>query len=58
MPMKTLSLTSEEQQLLVEVLDATVSDLGMEIADTDQKDYREGLKKRKMVLMKILQSLQ
>lgn len=56
--MKTLSLTSEEQQLLVEVLDATVSDLGMEIADTDQKDYREGLKKRKMVLMKILQSLQ
>lgn len=55
--MKTLELNPEEQQLLVEVLDSTVSDLGMEIADTDQKDYREALKKRKAVLTKILNSL-
>jgi len=56
--MITLNLNPEEQQILVEMLNSTVSDLGMEIADTDQKDYRDMLKMRKSVLMKILQALQ
>jgi hypothetical protein len=56
--MITLDINSEEQQILVEMLNSTVSDLGMEIADTDQKDYRDVLKKRKSVLIKILQALQ
>lgn len=56
--MITLDLNPEEQQILVEMLNSTVSDLGMEIADTDQKDYRDVLKQRKTVLMKILQALQ
>lgn len=56
--MISLDINPEEQQILVEILNSTVSDLGMEIADTDQKDYREVLKMRKSVLMKILQALQ
>ena len=56
--MITLDINSEEQQILVEVLNSSVSELGMEIADTDQKDYREVLKKRKSVLLKISQALQ
>lgn len=52
-----LDVTSEEQQILAEVLDTAVSNLGMEIADTDQLDYREVLKRRKTALSKILQSL-
>lgn len=56
--MITLDINPEEKQILVEMFNSTISDLGMEIADTDQKDYREGLKKRKAVLIKILQALQ
>lgn len=56
--MITLDINPEEQQILAEIVDSTISDLGMEIADTDQKDYREVLKKRKSVLMKISQALQ
>ena len=56
--MITLDINPEEQQILVEVLNSSVSELGMEIADTEQKDFREDLKKRKAVLIKILQTLQ
>ncbi len=55
--MMTLKLSSAEQQLLVEVLDAAISDLGMEIADTDLMDYREMLKERKQTLMKVVSDL-
>jgi hypothetical protein len=53
-----LDLAPEEQQILVEVLQSTLSDLGYEIGNTDQMDYRDMLKKRKAVLAKVLQALQ
>lgn len=53
-----LELTAAEQQILVGVLESYLSDLRMEIADTDRKDFREMLKARKQVVMKVLEALQ
>jgi hypothetical protein len=52
--MLELKLSSAEQQLVVEVLDAAIADLGMEISDTDLQDYREMLKERKQTLLKVV----
>ncbi len=52
-----IRLNSEEAAILRETLSGDVSDLGMEIADTDRKDFRETLKRRKKVLMEILNKL-
>lgn len=41
----------------MEVLESYLSDLRMEIADTDNKDFREELKTRKAALKKILDGL-
>ncbi|MGC9324021.1 MAG: hypothetical protein ACP5G0_04650 [Desulfomonilia bacterium] len=49
-----IDLSGEEVALLVDVLETCISDIRMEIADTDSKDYREELKQRKEVLKKIL----
>lgn len=56
--MAQLKLTAAEGQILLEVLQVSITDLGMEIADTDQKDYRDILKERKEVLAKIVRELQ
>ena len=53
-----LDLTTEEQQTLVYLLEECISDLRMEIVDTDSVDYKEMLKHRKQVLTKLLQALQ
>ena len=55
--MLELKLSSAEQQVLVEVLDAVIADLGMEIGNTDLQDYREVLKERKQTLLKVVGSL-
>jgi hypothetical protein len=52
-----LDLTPEEHRILVEVLSADISDLGMEIADTDLQDYRQTLRERKQTLAKVLHAL-
>ncbi len=52
-----IRLNQEEAAILRETLAADVSDLGMEIADTDRKDFRETLKRRKKVLREILHKL-
>lgn len=49
-----LELSDEERRILEEVLDAAVSDLRMEIANTDSYDFRQMLKSRKRALMKAL----
>lgn len=49
-----LELSEEERRILEEVLDAAVSDLRMEIADTDSYDFRQMLKGRKQTLIKVL----
>lgn len=55
--MLTLDLTDSERTILVEALESYLSDLRMEIADTDRMDFREGLKNRKAALMKTLEQL-
>ncbi len=52
-----LDLTTAEREILIEVLDGYLSDLRMEISDTDRKDFRDGLKERKTVVMKAIDSL-
>lgn len=55
--MITLDLTPDERAQLVEILQSTLSDLRMEIADTDRQEFRDGLKERKRILGKVLQAL-
>jgi len=52
-----LDLNSEEHEILVSILEVCLSDLRMEIADTDSMDYRDVLKERKGVLIKTLTAL-
>lgn len=51
-------LSSEEKELLRETLECCLSDTRMEIADTDQMDFREEIKKRKELLLKIIEQLE
>ncbi len=52
-----LDLDSEETKILGDVLESYLSDLRMEIADTDSQDFRELLKQRKAVVVKALEAL-
>ena len=52
-----LDLTTQEQEILKESLESYISDLRMEIADTDKQDYREKLKQRRDVLDKVAAAL-
>ena len=53
-----LRLTETETKLLKEILHADHSDLLMEIARTDHREMREGLKKREMLLKGIMDRLE
>ena len=55
--MTRIELTDQEVELLREVLGEYVSDLRMEVADTDSMDFREGLKERERILKDILERL-
>jgi hypothetical protein len=55
--MITLELTEHERGVLVEAIESYLSDLRMEISDTDSMDYREMLKARKDILGGILEHL-
>ena len=55
--MATVTLSDEEAALLKDILDGYLSDLRMEIADTDSLDFREMLKKRKAFLGRLLEQL-
>jgi len=52
--MTHIDLTEAEAATLQDVLDSYLSDLRMEIADTDRMDFREGLKKRKKVIEDVM----
>lgn len=53
MPME-LTLTNYEAQLLKEILEADLSKLLMEIANTDIRSMRKGLKEREETLRAIV----
>jgi hypothetical protein len=54
----SLELSNEETEILADVLANHLSDLRMEIADTDNMDFREQLKQRKAVIEKAIAGLQ
>lgn len=53
----TIKLSELEKEILSEVLEGYLSDMSMEITDTDSMDYREQLKAKRTVLQKILQEV-
>jgi hypothetical protein len=55
--MVQLTLTAEEATLLCEILASYLSDLRMEIADTEAMDFRESLKQREVFLKRLLHTL-
>ena len=55
--MAKLILTGKEEMMLKEILESFLSDLRMEVADTDSKKYREDLKEQEVFLKDIIQRL-
>lgn len=56
--MSTIELTPSEHQLLKDILESALSDLRVEIVSTDRIDFKEALKKRKGMMMDMLEKLQ
>lgn len=55
--MKKIALNEDEIEALVTVLEATLANLSYEIADTDSMDFRDEIKSRRALLVKILDDL-
>jgi hypothetical protein len=55
--MLNLELSDSEQALLRDVLENAVSEMGTEISGTDSKDFRDDLKDRREVLLKVIAAL-
>jgi len=55
--MAQLTLTDQEAGTLRRVLEQYVSDLRMEIADTDAMDFREQLKREEAFLKTVIEQL-
>jgi hypothetical protein len=55
--MPTLELTTAEASLLKEILKTDLSDLRMEIADTDLKGFRDKLKEKEEVIKQLIERL-
>ena len=49
-----VTLEPKEREILTWALTNTISDLGAEIADTENQEFRDDLKERKAVLQEIL----
>ncbi len=56
--MTPLTLNDDEREVLAEILESEISDLRMEIMDTDTVAYKETLKNRERILKRILTALQ
>ncbi|NIV15950.1 MAG: hypothetical protein GWN62_33230 [Aliifodinibius sp.] len=53
-----LDLSREEEEIFSEILECYLSDLRMEIAGTERLDFRNRLKIRKKLVMRVLEQLQ
>lgn len=53
-----IELTTEKAEMLREILSTYLSDLRMEIADTENMSFRESLKKKEEFLNELLQHLE
>jgi hypothetical protein len=56
--MHVIRLSDPERDALVSTLGNVISDLGMEIADTDRLEFRNELKQRRSHLRQVLTRLQ
>ncbi|MHB0965031.1 MAG: hypothetical protein ACYC3P_04775 [Bellilinea sp.] len=52
-----INLTQDEIQLLKNLLDTYLEDLRVEIHATDNMDYKEMLRSRKAILLKLMEAL-
>ena len=55
--MVQLDLADDEARLLSEIIESTLSNLSYEISDTDVKDFRDGLKAKRDLLVKVKEAL-
>ena len=55
--MMRLELNDAEEKVLADTLESSLSRLGDEISHTDAYDYREFLKERKEILVKLREKL-
>lgn len=55
--MITIHLTSDEENLLANMVETCITDLHSEIIRTEDYDYKLMLKNRKLVLLKLLDAL-
>jgi hypothetical protein len=55
--MVQIQLNQQDAEILEDVLESYLSDLSVEIANTDLQAFREGLKTKKDVLNKVLGEL-
>ena len=51
------NISEKDVEIIIEVLDSYLSDLGMEITDTDSMEYREKLKSKRNSIQRVLKSL-
>ena len=56
--MINISLEENQVQMLIDILEKTVADLGYEISNTDMYDYRQQLKESRIEVSRILEILQ
>lgn len=56
--MTEIMFSKDELEVLLDILKNEISDLRMEIADTDQHGYREMLKNREVLIRSIEAKLQ
>lgn len=56
--MVRIELATNEASMLREILESFLSDLRMEVANTDQMDFREQLKTREVFIKSLLTRLQ
>lgn len=52
--MLNISLEPKEEEILAWALKSAISDLGAEIADTENMEFRQDLKQRKAILLSII----
>lgn len=55
--MSKLTLTGKEEWMLMKILESYLSDLRMEVADTDRKAYRDELKEEEVFLKELIAKL-
>jgi hypothetical protein len=54
---RTIELADEDAEILKAVLEEYISDLRMEVSNTDSMDFREQLKRKETVLKRVVDRL-